>query len=88
MLGPAPEFGNRISKLAADAVPVAGDLPPARHRWLLSDAVEEWAGAEHILHVPGINEFYGGHIDAGRQILKGQCRIRGETRFDRDALTT
>ena len=40
---------------------LAGDLAPAKHRAIRFPA-EVWAGAEHILYVPGNHEFHGSDI--------------------------
>ena len=83
------EFRTPIPALAAGthAIIAAGDIAPANKPWLLSEAVEQWRAAEHILYVPGNHEFFGSDIDEGGQILAGQCRIHGVTLLDRAAVT-
>ena len=55
--------GNRIPPLAPEAelVILAGDLAPM-HTGRVRDVARRWAGAEHILYVPGNHEYYGSEI--------------------------
>ena len=83
------EHRNSPPALAADVdvLVVAGDLAPSKQSWLVAGAVEQWHDAKHILYVPGNHEFYDVDIDAGREILAGQCRIHGVTLLDRASVT-
>ena len=80
--------GNTIPALAAgsELVILAGDLAPV-HTHRVGDIARRWAGAEHILYVPGNHEYYGCDIEAGRRELARQCVEHGITLLDRSAVT-
>ena len=81
------EFHNRLPPVAkgADALVCAGDLAPIG-AGAVRYAAEEWAGARHILYVPGNHEFYGADIDRARKQLAEECATHGITLLDTDAI--
>ena len=82
------EYGGEIPPLApgAEVVVLAGDLAPAKHRAIRFPA-EVWAGAEHILYVPGNHEFHGSDIEEARRLLALDCADCGVTLLDTAAVT-
>ncbi len=83
------EFGGPgVPRLApgAEVVVLAGDLAPAKHRAIRFPA-EVWAGAEHILYVPGNHEFHGSDIEEARRLLALDCADCGVTLLDTGAVT-
>ena len=48
---------------------------------------EAWAGAEHILYVPGNHEFHGSDIEDARRRLALDCGLYGVTLLDTAAVT-
>ena len=82
------EYGGEIPPLApgAEVVVLAGDLAPAKHRAIRFPA-EVWAGAEHILYVPGNHEFHGSDIEEARRMLALDCADCGVTLLDTGAVT-
>ena len=80
--------GNLIPALAPDAelIILAGDLAPV-HTRRVGDVARRWAGADHILYVPGNHEFYGSDIEVARRELARQCLEHGVTRLDRGTVT-
>ena len=69
----------------AELVILAGDLAPV-HTRRVGDIARRWAGAEHILYVPGNHEYYGCDIEAGRRELARQCVEHDITLLDRSAV--
>ena len=82
------EYGGEIPPLApgAEVVVLAGDLAPAKHR-AIRFAAEVWAGAVHILYVPGNHEFHGSDIEEARRLLALDCADCGVTLLDTAAVT-
>ena len=80
--------GNRIPPLAPDAdlIILAGDLAPVFTR-RVGDIAKAWAGADHILYVPGNHEYYGSEIDDARRELARQCLQHEVTLLDPGAVT-
>ena len=80
--------GNLIPALAPDAelIILAGDLAPV-HTRRVGDVARRWAGADHILYVPGNHEFYGSDIEVAQRELARQCVEHGVTLLDRSAVT-
>ena len=78
------ERGNSPPAPAADVdvLVVAGDPGPVTQPWLLSEAVEQWRAAPHILYVPGNHESFGSDIDEARRFLARHCETLGVQLLD------
>jgi len=66
-------------------VACAGD-PAEIDKSRIRDAAEAWAGAKHILYVPGNHEYHRTDLDAGRRRLARECEACGITLLDENSI--
>ena len=52
----------------------------------MRETAKAWAGAPHILYVPGNHEYYGSDIDRAQKQLAEECETHAITLLDTDAI--